>query len=137
MPIFRLADEERDAMAQTLVSRLDAPASPAYVEVYAGAIPASVATAIGAQTKLGTCTMGADPSATSSAGLITFAPINQENAAVTGGAAGFMRVFKGDGTAWADLDVGDMESTATAKMNTTTIVAGGPIRINGFTIQIG
>ena len=48
-----------------------------------------------------------------------------------------MRIFKGDGSVWADADIGNLASSATAKMNTTAIVAGGPIRINAFTIQIG
>ena len=137
MPIFRLADDEYSAMAQVLVTRLDAPASPAYAEVYADTIPENTSTAIGAQTKLGTCTLGADPSATNTGGLITFAPITEEDAAIAGGIASFMRIFKGDGTVWADLDIGDLASNATAKMNTTTVVAGGPIRINSFTILIG
>ena len=137
MPIFRLATGPLGVAAAAIVADLDAPVPVAYAQVYAGTIPATPATAITTQTLLGTCNMAADPSATNSGGLITFNPIVEDSAADVGGTASFIRIFKGDGTAWADADVGDLASSATAKMNTVTIVAGGPIRINAFTIAIG
>ncbi len=137
MAYFKLAGTPLGAMAAALIADLDAAALPFYAEAYAGALPASPATAIGAQTKLGTVTGSADPSATNSAGLITFNPIAQDDAADTGGVVSFLRIFKGDGSVWADADVGDLASSATCKMNTTTVVAGGPIRVNAFTIAIG
>ncbi len=137
MAIFRLADAAKGAAAAALITHLDDQATPWYGEVYTGTIPATTAEAIGAQTKLGTVTGSADPSATHSAGLITFNPIVEDGAADASGVAAFMRIFKGDGSVWADLDLGDLASSATGKLNTTTIVAGGPIRINAFTIAVG
>ena len=137
MAIFRLAPASRGVMAAALIGDLDDQATPWYGEVYMGTIPASTAEAIGAQTKLGTVTGSADPSATQSNGLITFNPIVEDSAADASGTAAFMRIFKGtSNSVWADLDLGDLASSATGKMNTTTVVAGGPIRVNAFTIQV-
>lgn len=137
MAIFRLAPASRGIIAAALIADIDDQASPWYGEVYAGTIPATTAEAIGAQTKLGTVTGSSDPSATQSGGLITFNPIVEDSAADATGTAAFMRIFKGSATVWADLDLGNLASSATGKMNTTSIVAGGPIRINAFTIQVG
>lgn len=137
MAIFRLAAAPLGVMAAALITDLDAASTPWYAEVYAGTIPASTATALSGQTKLGTVVGSADPSATNAGGLITFNPMVQDDAADASGDAAFMRIFKGDGSVWADADIGSLASSATAKMNTTAIVAGGPIRINAFTIQIG
>lgn len=136
-PYFKLANGPLGVMAAALVADLDAATLPFYAEAYTGAIPATPATAITTQTKLGTVTGSADPSATNSGGTVTFNPIAQDDAADAGGTWTWMRIFKGDGSVWADCDVGDLASSATAKANTTTIVAGGPIRVNAFTIQIG
>lgn len=137
MPYFKLANAPLGVMAAALVSDLDAAATPFYAEAYTGSIPATPATAITSQVKLGTITGSADPSATNSAGLITFNPMVQDDAADASGTWTWIRLFKGDGTVWADLDVGDLASSATAKANTVTVVAGGPLRVNAFTIQIG
>lgn len=137
MAIFRLAASPLGAAAAAIIADLDSHASNAYAELYDGTIPASITIAISGQTKLGTVIMSNDPSATNSGGLITFNAITQDDSADASGTASFLRIFKGDGSIWGDADVGDMASSATAKMNTTTIVAGGPIRINSFTITIG
>ena len=138
MAIFRLAPTARGVMAAALIADLDDQATPWYGEVYTGTIPASTSVAIGAQTKLGTVTGSADPSATQSGGVVTFNPIVEDSSADASGTASFMRIFKGtSNSVWADLDLGDLNSSATGKMNTTTVVAGGPIRINSFTITVG
>lgn len=137
MAIFRLAPASRGIMAAALIADLDDQATPWYGEVYAGAMPASSAVAIGAQVKLGTVTGSADPSATQTGGLITFNPIAEDSAADATGTAAFMRIFKGDDSVWADMDLGDLASSASGKLNTVSIVAGGPIRVNAFTIAVG
>lgn len=138
MAIFRLAPASLGIMAAALIADLDDQVLPWYGEVYAGTMPANTAEAIGAQTKLGTVTGSTDPSATQSSGLITFNPIVEDSAADASGTAAFMRIFKGtSGTVWADMDLGNLASSATGKLNTTSIVAGGPIRINSFTIAVG
>lgn len=138
MAIFRLAPASKGVMAAALIGDLDDQASPWYGEVYDGTIPAATTDAIGAQVKLGTVTGSTDPSATQTNGLITFNPIVEDSAADATGTAAFMRIFKGtSNSVWADLDLGNLASSATGKMNTTAVVAGGPIRVNSFTIQVG
>lgn len=137
MAIFELALPTLGVAAAALITDLDSAASAAYIDVYDGTKPATPATSITTQVKLGTATMSADPSATNSGGLITFNAIAQDNSADASGTATWLRIFKGDGTVWGQADVGNLASSATAKMNTTTIVAGGPIRVNAFTIQVG
>lgn len=138
MAIFRLAPASRGIMAAALIGDLDDQVAPWYGEVYTGNIPASTAVAISGQSKLGTVTGSTDPSATQSSGVITFNPIVEDSAADASGTAAFMRIFKGtSNSVWADLDLGDLNSSATGKMNTTTVVAGGPIRVNSFTISVG
>ena len=137
MAIFRLATAPLGIMAAALIADLDAASVPFYARLYTGTIPATPAASLSGNTLLGTVTGAADPSATNSGGLITFNPVVQDDAADASGTATFMRVFKGDDTVWADLDVGDLASSCTAKMNTVTVVAGGPIRVNAFTIAVG
>lgn len=138
MAYFKLAPATLGIMAAALIADLDDQVLPWYGEVYTGTLPASTAEAIGVQTKLGTVTGSADPSATQSNGLITFNPIVEDSAADASGTATFMRIFKGtSNTVWGDLDLGDLASSATGKMNTTAVVAGGPIRVNSFTISVG
>lgn len=138
MAIFRLAASAKGVMAAALIADLDDQVAPWYGEVYAGTMPADITTAISGQTKLGTVTGSADPSATQSSGVITFNPIVEDSAADATGTASFMRIFKGTSNAiWADLDLGDLASSATGKMNTVSVVAGGPIRVNSFTISVG
>jgi len=124
-------------LAAALIADLDSDTDPGYIELYTGTQPAGPGTAVTDQTLLGTAVLSADPSATNSGGLITFNAITQDDAADASGTATWMRLYRGDDTAFADMDVGDLASSATAKMNTVTVVAGGPIKINAFTIQIG
>lgn len=137
MAIFRLAAGPKNAMAAAMITELDNVTNPWYAEVYSGTIPASVTDAIGAQVKLGTVTGAADPSATQTGGLITFGAVTGDSAADASGTATWMRIKKGDGSTWADLDIGDLASSCTAKMNTANIVVGGPITVNSFTLQVG
>jgi hypothetical protein len=137
MAYFKLNATLLNYLATYVATDLDTAVSVAYMGVYDGTIPATPATAITSQVLLGSVTMSADPSATVSGNIITFNPINQDNSADTGGTATWIRIFKGDGSTWADVDVGTLASSATAKMNSTTVVAGGPIRVNSFTISIG
>jgi len=137
MAIFRLAAGPLGVLAAALIADLDSETDPGYIELYTGTQPAGPASAVTDQTLLGTAVLSADPSATNSGGLITFNAITQDDAADASGTASWMRLYKGDGSAFADADVGNLASDATAKMNTTTVVAGGPIKVNAFTIQIG
>jgi hypothetical protein len=136
MPIIKIAAATRTSMAEAIIADLDAGEGPATVEFYTGDMPAGPATAVTDQVKLGTLTC-ADPCATATNGVITFAPIAQDDAADASGNATWARFRDSTGAAVLDVDVTDEAGTGTIKLNTTTIVAGGPIRLNSQTLTLG
>jgi hypothetical protein len=65
--------------------------------------------------------------------VATFNAIAQDSAADATGTAAFFRIFQSDGTtAVIDGDVGTTGSDL--NLNTTSIVAGGPIQITSMTL---
>lgn len=135
-PYLKLATATLAAAAQAIIDDFDSEVGPCTVEFYTGTIPASPATAIGAQVKLGTV-ICAEPAATKSGGVITFGATTQDDAADTSGTATWARVKRGAGTACMDCDVTDTAGTGVLKANTVTFVAGGPIKINSLVLTVG
>lgn len=131
----KLSTAVRQAMAEAFIAELDADASPAYLRFYTGTRPASVATAITDQDLLGTCTCSAT-SATATDGVVTFNAITQDGAADDGGTVTWARLFDGAGVAHSDYDVTNTAGAGPLKANTTTIVAGGPIVVESFTVTM-
>jgi hypothetical protein len=134
---LKLIPAIRSAMALAFISTADAAEGPCTIEFYTGAYPALVTTAIGAQVKLGTLTCS-DPVATDVAGVITFGTITQDSAADASGTAAWARIRDGAGAAFMDVDVSsEAAATGVIRLNTTTIVAGGPIALTGLTLTMG
>lgn len=136
MAIFKLVTAVRNAMGQVIVDALDAGAGAAILEFYTGTMPATTGGALSGNTLLGTLTCS-DPSATISTGILTFSVIAQDNAADASGTASWARLKDSTGAAVADMDVTDLAGTGTIKLNTVTIVAGGPILMNSYVITVG
>lgn len=136
MAIMKLSTADRTAIAAAILAQLDAEAGPAYIEIYDGTQPASVATAVTTQVKLGTLTCS-DPAGVAASGALTFDPITQDSSADASGTATWARIKDAIGTAHIDLDVTVNAGTGSLKLNTTSIVAGGPIGINSLVITIG
>lgn len=134
--IIRLSSATAAIMAQALADAFDAGTGPGYWDFYTGPMPATPATALTTQTKLGTVTLS-DPCATVSGGTITFAPITQDNQADAAGVAAFVRGFDGAGNVVADFDIGDQASNAFVKMNTVTTIVGGPIMVESAVLTVG
>ena len=134
--ILRFVPALRSAIADQIIAAFDAGAGPAIAEFYTGTIPTNLGDALGAQVKLGTLTCS-DPVATQTAGVITFGTITQDNAADASGDAGWVGLRNGAGTLVALGDVTDLAGNGFAKVNTTAIVAGGPILITSLTITVG
>lgn len=127
----------RAAMAQALIGYLDAGASPCQLKFYTGVKPAGPSVAPdGGHTLLGTAVC-ADPVASEVDGTITFGAITQDGAADASGTMSWARLLDGDGNAAMDFDVTAAGGGGAIIANTTTIVAGGPIEVNSFVIQIG
>lgn len=136
MAILRLNYATKDIIMAAI---RDAIGNGGLLKVYAGTMPADITTAISGQLLLGTLTFGS-PSGTVDSGLHKFVAgaITQDSAADNGGVpATFARIFKADGTTIVmDIDVGVTGSGATLQLNTTNIVAGGPILVTSFEITL-
>lgn len=133
---FKLAAPVANSLALALIAALDDGSGNATIAIYTGAIPATPLTAISTQTLLGTLTCS-DPVGTATDNVITFGTITQDSAADAGGTATWARIFSADGDAVIDVDVTNGGGTGVIKLNTTTIVSGGPIQITSFTITVG
>ena len=134
--ILRFVPSLRSAIADLIIATFDAGAGPVTAEFYTGDIPTNLSDAITTQVKLGTLTCS-DPVAAQTLGKITFGTITQDNAADASGDATWVGLRNGAGTLVALGDVTDLAGNGFAKVNTTAIVAGGPILINSLTITVG
>jgi hypothetical protein len=131
---FTLTDANKNAMLNALVSQLG---SSPLLRIYdaTGGIPANANAALGSQVLLGTLTFSATPFPAASAGTLTANPITQDSAADATGTAAFFRILNNAGTVtYAQGTVGT--SGADLNLNTTSIVAGGPISVTSLTISI-
>lgn len=130
---IKLSTAARDALATALNTEIGASA---VIRIYSGSRPADPSVAIGAQVLLAQLTGNAAGFGSVSGGVLTAAAITEDSSADTNGTASFFRVFKSNGTtAVADGDVGT--SGADLNLNTTTLVAGGPVRISSLTFTMG
>lgn len=127
----KLSTAARNGMGDDLISRIG---NAALIEFYDGTQPAGPGTAVSTQTKLGTLTGGSPFAGATSSGVITANAITQDSAADATGTATWARIKTSGGTAVLDLSVGT--SNADIIMNTTAIVAGGPILVNSLTITM-
>ena len=134
--ILRFAPALRGDIADLIISYLDAGAGPAIIEFYTGAIPAALGDTLTDQVKLGTLTCS-DPAATQTAGVITFGTITQDSAADASGTAAWAYIKDSTGAIVHAVDVTDNAGDGFIKVNTTTIVAGGPIAITSITLTVG
>lgn len=133
MATLTLSVARRQARVDSVTARLNS----GLIRIYSGTIPATPATAIGAQVLLGTLTFGATAfgAATSATPAVATAnAITQDSGADNTGTAAWARILESDGTTVVmDVDVGT--SATTIVLNTTSIVSGGPITCSSFTLS--
>jgi hypothetical protein len=67
---------------------------------------------------------------------LEFNDIAEEDAALMQGTATIARIIGPDGSDVFKCDVGDMNSDAVIKLNTTKIYRGGPVRLSSFWLVI-
>ena len=135
MAVFNVTQAISSSLATVLLNAVDNDASPGYIEFYTGTMPAKPETAPGGgNTKLGTCTCSVTSGSVAS-GVYTFSAITMDSSADATGTATWARVRDGAGNACFDVDVSVTGGTGTVQMPTTSIVAGGPIAFNSFTIK--
>ena len=135
MAIIRFAVAVKNAALLPIRDAIDAGSGPGTCKIYSGTIPADVATAITTQTLLGTLTFS-DPSGAVASGVLTMSAITQDSSADATATATWARIFDSTGAAVMDIDVSTTGGGGTLQMNTTNIVAGGPILISSFTISV-
>jgi len=122
-------------MLAALLAKLDNGAGNCTINFYTGAMPATPATAITTQTLLGTATCS-DPVGSVATNALTFGTITQDSSADASGTAAWARLVDPSGTARLDCDVTGLAGTGAIKLNTTTIVAGGPIAVSSLIIRL-
>jgi hypothetical protein len=69
-------------------------------------------------------------------GELEFNPISEEDAALAQGTVNSARVLAADGSDVFTCDVGDDNSDAVIKLNTTKIYRGGPVRLQSFRLAM-
>jgi hypothetical protein len=135
MAILKLSTTARNALANAIKTAIDAGAAAGTIKIYDGAQPSTPQDApTGSNHLLATLAFG-DPSfGAASVGVITANAITQDSSADATGTAAWARIADSDGNAIMDVDVGT--SGATINLNTTSIVAGGPVSITSATITM-
>lgn len=135
MAIVHFSTAVKTPLVNSVLTALDigGTGSRATIKVYTGSIPATPETNVTSQTLLGTLTCNY-PMASESSGLLTWGTITQDSAADATGTANWARMSTGGGVACVDLDVTATGAGGALQMNTTSIVAGGPISITALTL---
>lgn len=125
-----------DALANSILTAvntaLNAGGGPGTLKIYTGTKPAGPDTAA-TGTLLGTLTLS-NTAGVVSARTLTFNAVTQDASADATGTATWGRFLDKNGTAVIDVDVSTTSGTAFIKMNTTSVVAGGPIVANSIVI---
>ena len=123
----------RNARADAITT---ATGNAALLRIYDGTPPASANAALSGNTKLAELTCGSPFAAAASGGVLTAGAITQDSSADATGTASFLRVYKSDGTTViAQGTVGT--SGADLNLNTTSLVAGGPVAVTSFALTEG
>ena len=135
MGVFNVTQAISTSLSTVLLNAVDNDAAAGYIEFYTGTMPAKPETAPGGgNTKLGTCTCSTTSGSVAS-GVYTFSAITMDSSADATGTAAWARVRDGAGNACFDLDVSVTGGTGMVQMPTTSLVAGGPIAFNSFTVK--
>lgn len=114
---------------------IDAGDGPGIQRIYSGAMPAS-ADAAETGTLLAELTL-TDPCGVVADGELVFAPITQDVSANADGVAGYVRTYDSYLNAVFDGDVSNTGGTGFLKLNTVSIVAGGPVKISSCVLRVG
>ena len=135
MAITRFSNAVKSTIALSIIAAIDAGGAGGTLQFFTGVMPSAPSVAISSQILLGTL-ICSHPVGTESSGVITFGAITQDSSADNNGTATWARLSTSSGVAVADFDVSDNAGTGSIKLNTTSIVAGGPILITSFIITV-
>jgi len=139
MATITLSTAVGNSMLTQLLTALDVSGagSHATCKLYTGAKPANTGVAPDGTTQrlLGTLTM-AYPSGTIASKAMTFDAITSDASADYTGTCTWARFATGAGAAVVDVDASTIGGAGFLQMNTTSIVAGGPISAASCVISI-
>lgn len=124
---IKLATSVRNNMLDQIVSAIGANG---LLRIYDGAKPAGPGTAVTSQVLLAELALSAT-AGTVSSGVLSFGAITTDASANATGSASWYRVATAGGAGVVDGTVGT--SASDLIMNTTAIVAGGPVAVTAFT----
>lgn len=125
----KIAAATRNAMLDAITTALG---SNGLIDIYSGAQPAGPATAITTQTLLAQLACSATFAPAAASGLLTANAITQDSSANASGTATWFRAKTSGGTGVLDGTVGTASSDLI--LNTTSIVAAGPVSVTSLTI---
>lgn len=133
--ILRISNDSRDEVLKAIRNLVDAGAGAGLLRIYDGSMPAGPDTAVSGQTLLAELTLG-DPSADdpTTPGELEFNAITRDEEANATGTASWARILDSDANAIFDCNVGDTDEFLV--LNTTSIVAGGPVEVTAFVLTM-
>lgn len=135
MATVHFAPTLKDSVLAPILAALDAGSTGGTVKLYTGTMPASAVTAITTQTLLGTLTFS-KPCGVIASGALAMSAITQDSSADATGTATWARIEDSNGVAVMDIDCSATGGSGALQLNTTSIVAGGPILITSFVISV-
>jgi hypothetical protein len=106
-----------------------------YLRIYTGAQPANPGVAVGAQVLLAELRFNAAAVASVTDGVLTFAALTPEDAALATGTATWFRALRADGTT-AIMDGSVDTADANLILATTSIVANAEVDVTSFTVTV-
>lgn len=134
MAILRINNNAKDAIMALI---RDAIGDGGLLKIYNGTMPADISTAIAAQTLLGTLTFPSPCGSVDGLHRFVAGAITQDSSADATATANFARIFKADETTVVmDIDITTTGGGGTLQLNTTNIVAGGPILVTSFILEL-
>lgn len=135
MAVVHFIPTLKDAVLAPIVAAIDAGSGAGTCKIYTGTIPADASTAVTTQTLLGTLTFS-DPCGSVASNTLTMSAITQDSSADASGTAAWARIADSDGNTVMDINVTTTGGGGALTLNTTNIVAGGPILITSFVITV-
>ena len=133
--VIRLPLATRNALVQIYQELIDAGAGAGVIEIRSGSPPPSP-DGVATGTLLATLTFATLSAPPAAGGSLIFSPITEDSEADASGEAGWARIKDSDGNKVFDCTVGGPGSGEFLELNTTTITAGGPVRINSFILSV-
>jgi hypothetical protein len=131
---IRIINAVREDMCDLVNTAANAGSGAGKIKLYTGSVHGTRGTAPSG-TLLGTCTCS-DPAFTSANGVLTLATVTEDASADDNGTAGCFTLTDSDDNVVLDGSVTATGAGGDLTLNTTTIVAGGPIGITGGTLTL-